>query len=73
MIGLFKESLYFSWKELPAFGICFSLHNLAECYLQTTRQIEFKASLDDPRHTAFSGLRIDADDGLISATNILWV
>ena len=73
MVRLLEQALDLAREQFAALLVGFALDDLAERYLQAAREVEVQTSLDDPRHTAFAGLTVHPDDGLVGAPDVLRV
>lgn len=59
--------------DLAALGVRLGLDDLRELDLHPARQFQLVVVLQDVRHTALAGLRVDPDDRLVGAADVLGV
>jgi hypothetical protein len=68
-----EELVDFLGRQLTALPVDDRLHPLREIDLQAPRQLEGVAAGQEICHAAFARLRVDADDGLIGAADVVWI
>ena len=79
--GLSAVGRYSSWKiaqicgrgDLAALGVGLGLDDPGELDLQAARQVQLVVGLQDVGDAALAGLRVDPDDRLVGAADVLGV